>query len=42
MSEYRTPEEDTIGGQPAAENDLEQDGPPPESGEKPTSEDEES
>jgi len=42
VSEYRTPEEDTIGGQPAAEDDLEESDLPPESGEKPLSEDDES
>jgi len=41
VSEYRTPEEDTIGGQPAAEDDLEKSGPSPESGDEPAPDDEE-
>jgi hypothetical protein len=35
MSEYRTPEEDTIGGSHDPDADREQAGPPPESGEEP-------
>jgi hypothetical protein len=35
VSEYRTPEEDTIGRRPEADDDRDQSGPPPESGEKP-------
>ena len=35
MSEYRTPEEDTIGGHAGEGEESERSGPPAESGEKP-------
>jgi len=40
MSEYRTPEEDTIGGQRDAEDEAET-GAPPEPGEKPAPDEDE-